>query len=57
MRNYPSFVRNYPSYVLCCFRDEVRAPIPQTQEMLVDEAPAYGKHVTHFWKIKIVDVK
>jgi len=25
-----------------CFSDAVRAPIPQTQEMLVEEAPAYG---------------
>lgn len=26
-------------------RDAVRAPIPQTQEMLVDDTPSYGIHI------------
>lgn len=33
-----------PKNIYFCplFRDDVRAPIPQTQEVLIDEAPAYG---------------
>ena len=26
-----------------CFSDAVRAPIPQTNEVLVEETPQYGK--------------